>query len=560
MILLKTQNLLKKNQQHNMTKIIFVTGGVVSSLGKGIAASSLASVLKARGFSVHLRKFEPYLNVDPGTMSPFQHGEVYVTEDGAETDLDLGHYERFTGITTTRFDAVTTGQIYASVIARERRGDYLGATVQVIPHITDAIQEAMIHAIDQTTDFLIIEIGGTVGDIESLPFLEAIRQYSNKVGRGHTLFLHLILLPFIATAGEVKTKPAQHSVKTLLSLGIQTDILLCRTEHALTPVIRDKLALFCNIHSDNVIEALDVASVYELPVNYASAGLDKQILTYFNMDVPKANLAPWHDVVHRLKHTHDTVRVAIVGKYTGLKDAYKSLNEAIIHGGLAHTLAVDITWLDAEDLENNTIHDLKAFHGIIVPGGYGDRGTLGKQTAIHFARTHNIPFLGICYGMQLAVVEFAQNVLGLEANTTELGPTPHPVVGLLTEWVREGIVEKRDKTDDLGGTMRLGSYACHLIPHSKAAHIFGKTIIHERHRHRYEVNKNYIPQLEAKGLKISGYSPDGTLPEMIELDHHPWFMGTQGHPELKSRPFEPHPLFTSFIKACFDRKQHMETS
>lgn len=540
-----------------MTKTIFVTGGVTSALGKGIAASSLAALLQARGFSVHLRKFEPYLNVDPGTMSPFQHGEVFVTEDGAETDLDLGHYERFTGINTARLDAVSTGQIYSTVIAKERRGDYLGGTVQVIPHITDAIQEAIERDIPPTTDFLIIEIGGTVGDIEGLPFLEAIRQYSNRKGRTQTLFLHLILLPYVATAGEIKTKPAQHSVKELLSVGIQTDILLCRSEYPLTKAIRDKLALFCNIHSENVIEALDVASVYEVPGNYAVAGLDKQVLKYFGMPVAELNIQPWEEIVDCLKNPIGQVKIALVGKYTGLKDAYKSLNEAIIHGGIAHRLKVNIEWLDAELLEDHAHpHEiLKDYDGIIVPGGYGSRGVKGKMNAIRYARTQKLPYLGICYGMQLAIIEFAQTVLGLDqASSTELGPTPQPVVGLLTEWVKDGTIEKRSASSQLGGTMRLGSYECRLRPQSKAHQIYGTTTIFERHRHRYEVNPAYIHVLEAAGMQITGFSPDGKLPEMIELDDHPWFIGTQAHPELKSRPFLPHPLFKAFIQAAFNHK------
>jgi CTP synthase len=543
-----------------MTKVIFVTGGVASSLGKGIAASSLGALLQARGFSVHLRKFEPYLNVDPGTMSPFQHGEVFVTEDGAETDLDLGHYERFTGIKTTRSDAVSTGQIYSHVLHKERRGDYLGATVQVIPHITDAIQEAIVRDVDPKTDFLIIEIGGTVGDIESLPFLEAIRQYANKVGSQGALFIHLILLPYIATAGELKTKPAQHSVKELLSHGIQANILLCRCEYSLSAIIREKLALFCNLPCENVIEALDVSSIYEVPGNYAHAGLDQRVLAYFGMSSPEPDLSSWHNITTILKKPKERVSVAIVGKYTGLKDAYKSLGEALVHGGIANECAVDMQWLDAELLEDHKHPQdiLKEFGGIIVPGGYGSRGVKGKMLAISYARTEGVPFLGICYGMQLALIEFARHVLNLpRAATTEWGPTKEPLVGLLTEWEKEGQTIYRDSTSPLGGTMRLGSYATHLAPNSLAEKVYGTSVVSERHRHRYEVNKKYQALLGHAGMVLSGFSPDGKLPEMIELKDHPWFIGTQAHPEFKSQPLKPHPLFTAFIRAV---KVYLSTS
>lgn len=536
-----------------MTKVIFVTGGVASSLGKGIAASSLGALLQARGFSVHLRKFEPYLNVDPGTMSPFQHGEVFVTEDGAETDLDLGHYERFTGVNTTRSDAVSTGQIYSTVLAKERRGDYLGATVQVIPHITDAIQDAILKDVDPLTDFLIVEIGGTVGDIEGLPFLEAIRQYANKVGSHNALFIHLTLLPYIATAGEIKTKPAQHSVKELLSQGIQANILLCRSEYPLSTGVREKLALFCNIPLPNVIAALDVTSIYEVPGNYAQTGLDRQVLAHFGLNSADPDLSQWHGITTILKKPTQRVSVAIVGKYTGLKDAYKSLAEALVHGGIINNSAVEVKWLDAELLEEHSQPQdiLKDYSGIIVPGGYGTRGIHGKMQAIAYARIQRVPYLGICYGMQLAMVEFARNVLNIpEAGSTEWGPTSVPVIGLLTEWEQKGITHRRDSDTPLGGTMRLGAYETHLKDGSLAAQIYGSTIISERHRHRYEVNRAYQDHFEKNGMIFSGFSPDGKLPEMVEIKNHPWFIGTQAHPELKSHPLTPHPLFIAFIKGA----------
>lgn len=541
-----------------MTRVIFVTGGVCSSLGKGIAASSLGALLQARGYSVHLRKLEPYLNVDPGTMSPFQHGEVYVTDDGAETDLDLGHYERFTGVNATRLDAVSTGQIYSTVIANERRGTYLGATVQVVPHITDAIQEALTKDVSEETDFLIAEIGGTVGDIEGLPFLEAIRQYANRHGSQNVLFLHLVLMPFLGSSHEVKTKPAQHSVKELLSVGIQADILLCRSDIAFEEDVRTKLASFCNIPSENVIEALNVASVYEVPLNYAQAGLDRQVLKHFGLKDQTPDLSIWQDIVQRLKNPKERIRIAVVGKYAGLKDAYKSLDEALVHGGIPHQVHLEVDWIDAEQIEETQdIADrLAPYHGFIIPGGFGNRGIEGKKKTITYARTHRIPFLGICMGMQLAVIEFAQNVLGIaSANSSEFGPVDDPLVGLMTQWQRDGVMETRDASSDMGGTMRLGAYECHIREKTLALSIYGKERIWERHRHRYEVNPHYQGEFESKGLIFSAFSPDGRLPEMIELQDHPWFVATQAHPELISRPFRPHPLFQSFVKACLDHQK-----
>ncbi len=548
-----------------MTQYIFVTGGVVSSLGKGLAASSLAAVLQARGYKVRLRKFDPYLNVDPGTMSPYQHGEVYVTEDGAEADLDLGHYERFTGIDCRRSDAITTGQIYSQVIAKERRGDYLGATVQVIPHITDAIKDYIRADLEPDLDFLICEVGGTVGDIESLPYLEAFRQFANEEGHKNALFIHLTLVPYIASAGELKTKPSQHSVKELLHVGIQPDILLCRCDRPIPQDSKDKLALFCNIKPECVIEALDVDTIYQVPLSYFEAELDIQVLRHFGLEIKnKPDLRCWHSIVDHIRHPHEKVTIAVVGKYTSLKDAYKSLIEALYHGGISQDARINIDWVDAETLEQKGIalpvekikERLKNAHGILVPGGYGVRGTEGMMAAIAYARTHKIPYMGICFGMQLAVIEIARSLGGIAgASSSEFGPTSCPLVGLLTEWQKsEGLQERRTAGGDLGGTMRLGAYKCHLKPHTLAYKIYGQEVVSERHRHRYEVNIDYRSQLEEAGLIFSGVSPDQLLPEMVELKDHPWFLGMQFHPELKSRPFEPHPVFSAFIAAAVKKK------
>ncbi|MBA4118088.1 MAG: CTP synthetase [Candidatus Puniceispirillum sp.] len=550
-----------------MTYYIFVTGGVSSSLGKGLAAASLGALLQERGFKVRLRKFEPYINVDPGTMSPFQHGEVFVTDDGAETDLDLGHYERFTGVAARSTDAVSTGQIYSHVISKERRGDYLGATVQVIPHITDAIQEFIVRDVEEDVDFLITEIGGTVGDIEGLPFIEAIRQFAHGAGRGKTLFMHLTLVPYIASAAELKTKPAQHSVKELQRMGIQPDILLCRTEKPLPESARQKLALFCNMPPECVIEARDVETTYEVPITYSQAGLDEQVLRRFGLEAPRPNLEKWHTIVDHFRAPKRHASIAIVGKYTGLKDAYKSLGEALIHAALAHEGAVSLSWIDASTLEN---HDsalpmseiaqrLSSFDGILIPGGHGERGSLGKMAAITYARENNIPCLGICLGLQLSVIEFARNVLGIkDAVSSEFSDKGTHLVGLLTEWDKDGVKETRTSGTPLGGTMRLGAYTCDLVAGSKSHEAYGAARISERHRHRYEVNMAYAKDLAAKGLLISGVSPDGKLPEMIELKDHAWFVATQAHPEFKSRPFAPHPLFLAFVGACFDHEHKKE--
>ena len=535
-------------------KIIFVTGGVLSSLGKGISAASLGALLEARGYKVRLRKFEPYLNVDPGTMSPFQHGEVYVTEDGGETDLDLGHYERFTSLNTRRCDAVSTGQIYSKVIAKERHGDYLGATIQVIPHITNEIKEHITHNVEDDIDFLICEIGGTVGDIEGLPFLEAIRQYANDVGRNSVLFMHLTLVPFIKTAQELKTKPSQHSVKELQSMGIQPDILLCRTEVPLPLEARQKLALFCNIKPECVIEASDVDTIYRVPLAYLKEGLDTQVCKHFGLESKTPDLSIWEDIVQRATHPKDDVSIAVVGKYTGLQDAYKSIAESFQHAGISNELKVNITWLNAEDLtdEKTTANILKDYHGILVPGGHGERGTDGKMRAIRYARENNVPFFGICLGMQLAVIEFARHVLGLsDAHSTEFDETKHPIVGLMTSWDQDGKAVKRSRKGDLGGTMRLGSYECVLTKGSLAHKVYGADRISERHRHRYEMNSSYSEAFEKAGLQITGTSPDGTLPEVIEIKDHPWFLAMQFHPEFKSKPMAPHPAFVAFVKAAY---------
>ncbi len=540
-----------------MTRFIFVTGGVVSSLGKGIASASLAALLQAQGYKVRCRKLDPYLNVDPGTMSPIQHGEVYVTDDGAETDLDLGHYERFTGVSAKQTDNVTTGRIYSDVIARERRGDYLGGTVQVIPHVTDAIKNFLRSDITDE-DFILCEIGGTVGDIEGLPFLEAIRQFRNEVGADNAMFIHLTLLPYIPTSGELKTKPTQHSVKELLSVGIQPDVLVCRADRDIPEGERRKIALFCNVPETNVIAALDVDTIYQVPVSYHDQGFDKVVLKHFKM-TPKAepDLTKWREIVKRVRNPESIIKIAIVGKYTTMLDSYKSLSEALIHGGIANNVKVKLEWMDSEIFESeDAVHYLEGVSAILVPGGFGERGAQGKIRAAQFAREHKVPYFGICFGMQMAVVEVARHLANLpKANSTEFAPQENPVVGIMTEWVKAGEVQIRKVDGDKGGTMRLGAYPCHLAKGSKVAAIYGKSDIEERHRHRYEVNIGYKAQLEKVGLLFSGMSPDAKLPEIVELQGHPWFIGVQFHPELKSKPFEPHPLFTSFVAAAIERSR-----
>ncbi len=539
-----------------MTRFIFITGGVVSSLGKGLASAALGALLQARGFKVRLRKLDPYINVDPGTMSPYQHGEVYVTDDGAETDLDLGHYERITGVASRQSDNITTGRIYSEVIAKERRGDYLGATIQVIPHITDAIKEFVLSNLDDE-DFILCEIGGTVGDIEGLPFLEAIRQLGNELGRERAMYLHLTLLPFVSTSGEVKTKPTQHSVKELLSVGIQADVLLCRADREIPEAECDKIALFCNVRREAVIPALDVDTIYRVPISYHEGGLDDQVCRHFGIEAPAPNLDGWRDIVERAVQPEGEVSIAVVGKYTGLIDAYKSLAEALAHGGIANNVRVDMNWIDAETFEReDAVHHLEHVNGILVPGGFGERGSEGKVAAVSFARQRRVPYFGICFGMQMAVVEAARNLAGIDdAGSTEFGPTPDPVVGLMTEWTRDGQLEQRHEDDDKGGTMRLGAYECRVSPNSQVRQIYDTDVISERHRHRYEVNMNYEAQLAKAGMIFSGKSPDGALPEIMEFPDHPWFIGVQFHPELKSKPFDPHPLFTSFIRAAIDQSR-----
>ncbi len=539
-----------------MARYIFITGGVVSSLGKGLASAALGALLQARGFSVRLRKLDPYLNVDPGTMSPYQHGEVFVTDDGAETDLDLGHYERFTGVSATKADNVTTGRIYQDILARERRGDYLGATVQVIPHVTNAIKD-FVTAGNDGVDFVLVEIGGTVGDIEGLPFFEAIRQLGNELPRGTAVYIHLTLLPFIPAAGELKTKPTQHSVKELRSIGIQPDILLCRSDREIPAEERRKIALFCNVRASAVIQALDVASIYDVPAAYHSQGLDREVLDAFGIKAPEPELARWQTISSRIATPDGDVNVAIVGKYTGLKDAYKSLTEALQHGGIANRVRVNVSWIDSEKLEDGASADqFENVHAILVPGGFGERGTEGKIEAVHFARTRRVPFLGICFGMQMAVIETARHVAGINgASSTEFGEAKAPIVGLMTEWMNGEEIEKRRANGDLGGTMRLGAYTACLAEGSLVERIYGSRRVSERHRHRYEVNTNYRPQLEEAGMRFSGMSPDGALPEIIEIPEHPWFVGVQFHPELKSRPFDPHPLFASFIEAAVEQSR-----
>ena len=539
-----------------MTRFIFITGGVVSSLGKGLASAALAALLQARGFKVRIRKLDPYLNVDPGTMSPYQHGEVFVTDDGAETDLDLGHYERFTCVDAKQSDNVTTGRIYSDVIAKERRGEYLGATIQVIPHVTDAIKSFTVSNLDDE-DFVLVEIGGTVGDIEGTPFLEAIRQLGYELGRERTLYIHLTLLPYIAAAGELKTKPTQHSVKELLNVGIQADLLLCRSDRDLPESERKKIALFCNVREEAVVPALDVQSIYQVPISYHEQGLDTEVCRHFNLDVAEPDLDNWRKVVKRAIAPEGEVNIAVVGKYTGLLDAYKSLAEALAHGGIANNVKVNLRWLDSEIFEaNNTINQLEDCHGILVPGGFGERGAEGKINAVKFAREKKVPYFGICFGMQMAVVEAARNLAGMKgAGTSEFGSCKDVIVGLMTEWEKNGKIEKRDESSDKGGTMRLGAYPCKLTKNSCVQKIYNVNDISERHRHRYEVNMAYEDKLLAVGVVFSGKSPDGILPEIVEIPDHPWFIGVQFHPELKSRPFEPHPLFTDFVRAAVEQSR-----
>ena len=533
-----------------MARYVFVTGGVVSSLGKGLSSASLAALLQSRGFNVRIRKLDPYLNVDPGTMNPFQHGEVYVTDDGAETDLDLGHYERFTGISATQSDNITTGSIYNDIIKKERKGDYLGGTVQVVPHVTDHIKKFISQDI-KSEDFVICEIGGTVGDIESLPFLEAIRQFSNDIGKKNSLFIHLTLVPYMKASGELKTKPTQHSVKELRSLGIQPDIIICRTEKNIPKEARNKISLFCNVKLENVIQTIDVRTIYEAPISFNKEKLDERVLNHFKIKSKKAaNLTKWRTITSKLLNTKKDVNIGIIGKYVDLKDAYKSLDEALVHGGISNNLKVNLNRIDSEDLENNKSKSvLKEVSGILIPGGFGKRGSEGKIAAIKYARLNNIPFFGICFGMQMAIIEAARNLLNIKnASSSEFGNNCTPVVGLLEEW-QKGKKKFKGSQEKLGGTMRLGSYEAILKNNSLIKKIYSMNKINERHRHRYEVNIKYKNEFEKKGLIFSALSPDGLLPEIIELKNHPWFVGVQFHPEFKSRPFTPHPLFSSFVKA-----------
>ena len=542
-----------------MARYIFITGGVVSSLGKGLMAASLAALLQARGYKVRIRKFDPYLNVDPGTMSPYQHGEVYVTDDGAETDLDLGHYERFTGVSARQSDNITSGRVYQDIIAKERRGDYLGATVQVIPHVTDAIKSFAL-ADQGDHDFILCEIGGTVGDIESLPFMEAIRQLRNELEPRQTLSVHVTLVPYIAAAGELKTKPTQHSVRELASLGIKPDVLLCRAEHPIPDGERQKIANFCNVRKESVIPALDANSIYSVPLQYHEEGLDDEVLRGFGItDAPEPDLARWHDVVDRRENPEGEVTIGVVGKYVGLQDAYKSLNEALVHGGMANRVKVNIRWIDAEVFEQDASDiaaALEPLHGILVPGGFGERGAEGKIASVSFARERNVPFFGICLGMQMACIEGARAAGVEKASSTEFGATDEPVVGVITEWMTEEGIQQREEGGDLGGTMRLGAYEAKLTGNSHVSRIYGGVKqISERHRHRYEVNGAYIERLEKQGLVFSGMSPDGLLPEIVERPDHPWFVGVQFHPELKSKPFDPHPLFAGFVAAAVEQSR-----
>ena len=540
-----------------MTRFIFITGGVVSSLGKGLGSAALGALLQARGFTTRLCKMDPYLNVDPGTMSPFQHGEVFVTDDGAETDLDLGHYERFTGRPAMQTDNITTGRIYMNVLQKERRGDYLGATVQVIPHITDEIKN-FIKEKDGSADFVLIEIGGTVGDIESLPFLEAIRQFGNEAGAERALFIHVTLLPYIPAAGELKTKPTQHSVKELMSVGIRPRILLCRADRDIDRDELRKIALFCNIDENKVIPALDVKSIYEVPLTYHREGLDTQVLSAFGLHAPEPDLSVWEDIVSRVKNPEGEIEIALVGKYTNLADSYKSLNEALAHGGIANNVKVKIKFVESSLFDDNDgiVQALDNVQGILVAGGFGERGAEGKIKAAKFARERGVPYFGICFGLQMAVIEAARHTAGIAgANSTEFGHCDVPLVGMMTEWMRGNELEARKANGDMGGTMRLGAYPAVLKEGSKVAQIYGSNEISERHRHRYEVNMNFRDQLEENGFIFSGVSPDGRLPEIAERNDHPWFIGVQYHPELKSKPFAPHPLFVSFIQAAINQSR-----
>ena len=539
-----------------MTKYIFITGGVASSLGKGLAAASLASLLQSRNLKVHLKKLDPYLNIDPGTMNPNQHGEVFVTDDGAETDLDLGHYERFTGIPTRKNDSITSGKIFSNVLMKERRGDYLGATVQIIPHVTNEIKKFIL---DNTKkdDFVLCEIGGTVGDIEGLPFLEAIRQLRNDLGKENTLFIHLTLVPYLESSREFKTKPTQHSVKEVLGLGIQPDILLCRCERTLPEESRRKIALFCNVNYNSVIPAENVNNIYKVPRNLHKYGLDKEVCNFFNLKTKKPDLKKWELIEKRISSPEGEVTIGLVGKYNTLEDSYKSLVEALIHGSISNNVKLNIEWLDSEIFEKKIkIDTLNRINGILIPGGFGIRGIQGKINAANYARLNNVPYFGICLGMQIAVIEVARNLLGLKkADSTEFAKTKDPVIGIMTEWVKKNKTVKRSANGNMGGTMRLGAYECLLKKKSKIFDIYKRSKISERHRHRYEVNPNYLKKLEKCGLKFSGISPDGSLPEILELENHPWFIGVQFHPELKSKPFDPHPLFVSFIKAAVKRSR-----
>ena len=540
-----------------MARYVFITGGVVSSLGKGLASAALGAVLQARGYKVRLRKLDPYLNVDPGTMSPTQHGEVFVTDDGAETDLDLGHYERFTGRSANKRDNITSGRIYSDLLSKERKGEFLGATVQVIPHVTDSIKNFVLEG-NEDYDFVLVEIGGTVGDIEGLPFFEAIRQLGNELPRNHAAYLHLTLMPYIPSAGELKTKPTQHSVKELRSIGIAPDVLLVRCDRPIPDGEKKKLSLFCNVRESAVIQGLDVASIYDVPVAYHNEGLDREILAALNItDAPEPDLSAWNEVSRRYHNPEGEVNIAIVGKYTGLKDAYKSLSEALTHGGIANKVKVNLQWIDSEVFErDDPAPYLEHVHGILVPGGFGERGSAGKIEAARFARVKDVPYFGICFGMQMACIEAARNTAGLKtASSTEFGPTKEAIVGMMTEWVKGNETETRDTFGNLGGTLRLGAYPAQLTRGSRVADIYGTTHISERHRHRYEVNMDYRKLLEKNGLLFSGVSPDGKLPEIVERTDHPWFIGVQFHPELKSKPFEPHPLFTSFIAAAMDQSR-----